>query len=129
MTLSIVLFFIICWTPYYVAVTVHFFDINYSTGRPSGNLQIPKMLTKLLYLFAVVNSSLNPYVYGYFSFDLRKELCNLFHCLPVVSQYLGKQEIIGKFGKNLHLRQNNNQNSLLDTPTHFTSLLPERPEQ
>lgn len=29
MTWSIVLFFLLCWTPYYAAATLHFIDIDY----------------------------------------------------------------------------------------------------
>ncbi|VDK60311.1 unnamed protein product [Anisakis simplex] len=79
MTLSIVLFFLICWTPYYLATTLHFIDIDYSTGRPKRHIVIPPTLHKLLYMFATMNSAFNPYVYGYFSFDIKKELSRLVH--------------------------------------------------
>lgn len=31
-------------------------------------------MRKLIYAFAVFNSAISPYLYGYFSFDLKKEL-------------------------------------------------------
>uniref|UniRef100_A0A9J2PTU3 G-protein coupled receptors family 1 profile domain-containing protein n=1 Tax=Ascaris lumbricoides TaxID=6252 RepID=A0A9J2PTU3_ASCLU len=77
MTMSIVLFFLACWTPYYAATTLHFIDIDYATGRSRKRIVIPVTLHKLLYMFATMNSSFNAYVYGYFSFDLRKELRRL----------------------------------------------------
>ncbi|VDN94042.1 AKH receptor, putative [Brugia malayi] len=77
MTWSIVFFFLLCWTPYYAAATLHFIDIDYKTGRSRKNITIPSMLSKILYMFATINSSFNAYVYGYFTFNLRDELRSL----------------------------------------------------
>ncbi|OZC10956.1 7 transmembrane receptor [Onchocerca flexuosa] len=77
MTWSIVFFFLFCWTPYYTAATFHFVDIDYKTGRPRKNIMIPPILSKILYMFATINSSFNAYVYGYFTFNLRHELRSL----------------------------------------------------
>uniref|UniRef100_A0A1I8E9T5 G-protein coupled receptors family 1 profile domain-containing protein n=1 Tax=Wuchereria bancrofti TaxID=6293 RepID=A0A1I8E9T5_WUCBA len=77
MTWSIVFFFLLCWTPYYAAATLHFIDIDYKTGRSRKNITIPSMLSKILYMFATTNSSFNAYVYGYFTFNLRHELRSL----------------------------------------------------
>jgi hypothetical protein len=38
---------------------------------------VPKLLIEVLYVFAVVNSCLNPLLYGFFSFDLKKEFAEL----------------------------------------------------
>ncbi|CAG9531428.1 unnamed protein product [Cercopithifilaria johnstoni] len=77
MTWSIVSFFLLCWTPYYAAATLHFIDIDYKTGRSRKNIMIPSMLSKILYMFATTNSSFNAYVYGYFTFNLMRELRSL----------------------------------------------------
>ncbi|KAK0404892.1 hypothetical protein QR680_017684 [Steinernema hermaphroditum] len=78
MTFCLVIFFIVCWTPYYTAVMLYFFRIDFNTGRIEGKAPIPKIVTRFLYLFATFNATFNGYVYGYFSFDLWKEICALF---------------------------------------------------
>lgn len=42
--------------------------------------RIPKDVRKFIYAFAVFNSAISPYLYGYFSFDVKKELKLLFTC-------------------------------------------------
>ncbi|VDO29746.1 unnamed protein product [Brugia timori] len=71
MTFVVVFAFLLCWTPYAVASLVHF------TIKPSP---IPAIIRKLLYTFAVFNSAISPYLYGYFSFDLKRELLLLVKC-------------------------------------------------
>uniref|UniRef100_A0A0M3HS71 G_PROTEIN_RECEP_F1_2 domain-containing protein n=1 Tax=Ascaris lumbricoides TaxID=6252 RepID=A0A0M3HS71_ASCLU len=71
MTFVIVLAFLLCWTPYAAASFIHF------TYRPSP---IPPLIRKLIYAFAVFNAAISPYLYGYFSFDLKKELLLLSKC-------------------------------------------------
>ncbi|CAG9537576.1 unnamed protein product [Cercopithifilaria johnstoni] len=71
MTFVVVSAFLLCWTPYAVASLVHF------TIKPSP---IPTIIRKLLYTFAVFNSAISPYLYGYFSFDLKRELLLLAKC-------------------------------------------------
>ncbi|VDM09652.1 unnamed protein product [Wuchereria bancrofti] len=71
MTFVVVSAFLLCWTPYAVASLVHF------TIKPSP---IPAIIRKLLYTFAVFNSAISPYLYGYFSFDLKRELLLLVKC-------------------------------------------------
>ncbi|VDN05566.1 unnamed protein product [Thelazia callipaeda] len=73
MTWSIVTFFLLCWTPYYAAATLHFID----TGRSQKNIVIPSIIVKILYMFATTNSSFNAYVYGYFTFNIKSELQSL----------------------------------------------------
>ncbi|KAI1731597.1 7 transmembrane receptor (rhodopsin family) domain-containing protein [Ditylenchus destructor] len=74
MTIVLVLAFLLCWTPYTVAMFIHFFHAS-SSHRP-----IPPLLSKFLYAFAVFNSALSPYLYGYFSFNIREELKLLLYC-------------------------------------------------
>ncbi|VDN58948.1 unnamed protein product [Dracunculus medinensis] len=57
MTFVVVACFLLCWTPYATASFIHFTLI----------------IRKLIYAFAVFNSAISPYLYGYFSFDIKKE--------------------------------------------------------
>lgn len=78
MTAAIVAVFLICWTPYFIATALHFLDSNLHTGEKVNRIQYPVLLEKFLYIFAVFNSCINPYLYGYFSFKLQAELRDLF---------------------------------------------------
>ncbi|KAK6055622.1 hypothetical protein COOONC_06873 [Cooperia oncophora] len=71
MTFVIVLAFICCWTPYAIMMFLHFL---------TKTDWIPKDVRKFIYAFAVFNSAISPYLYGYFSFDLKKELKLLVTC-------------------------------------------------
>ncbi|CAB3407085.1 unnamed protein product [Caenorhabditis bovis] len=71
MTFVIVLAFIFCWTPYSILMFLHFL---------SKTDWIPKDVRKFIYAFAVLNSAVSPYLYGYFSFDIKKELELLVAC-------------------------------------------------
>ncbi|CAD6184722.1 unnamed protein product [Caenorhabditis auriculariae] len=71
MTFVIVLAFIFCWTPYSVLMFLHFL---------TRTDWIPKDVRKFIYAFAVLNSALSPYLYGYFSFDIKSELKLLMAC-------------------------------------------------
>lgn len=53
----IILAFIICWSPYVIAV------IWYQIDRNSAS-QINQDLQAILFMFAVSNSCVNPYIYG-----------------------------------------------------------------
>ncbi|KAF7639168.1 G_PROTEIN_RECEP_F1_2 domain-containing protein [Meloidogyne graminicola] len=67
MTLVLVLAFLLCWTPYTLAMFIHFLRVQ-TEARP-----ISPLLSKFLYAFAVFNSAISPYLYGYFSFNIRDE--------------------------------------------------------
>ncbi|GMS98361.1 hypothetical protein PENTCL1PPCAC_20536, partial [Pristionchus entomophagus] len=71
MTFVIVLAFLFCWSPYAIVMFLHFTN--------SGQW-IPKETRKLIYAFAVFNSAVTPYLYGFFSFDVKKELRLLALC-------------------------------------------------
>ncbi|EYC34313.1 hypothetical protein Y032_0001g353 [Ancylostoma ceylanicum] len=71
MTFVIVVAFICCWTPYAIMMFLHFL---------TKTDWIPKDVRKFIYAFAVFNSAISPYLYGYFSFDVKKELKLLFTC-------------------------------------------------
>lgn len=65
MTITIVMAFVICWTPYYVM------SIWYWLDKQSAEI-VDQRLQKLLFLFACTNSCMNPIVYGVFNVKLRK---------------------------------------------------------
>ncbi|CAJ0584181.1 unnamed protein product, partial [Mesorhabditis spiculigera] len=71
MTFVVVSAFLFCWTPYAVIMFLHF---------TTNKHWIPKEVRKFIYAFAVFNSALSPYLYGYFSFDLKKEIKLLLNC-------------------------------------------------
>ncbi|OQV22101.1 putative Gonadotropin-releasing hormone II receptor [Hypsibius exemplaris] len=71
LTLLIVSVFIICFTPYAVLVLWYQFD------RKSAQM-LDQTVQESLFLFAVSNSILNPYLYGIYSKNLRKEICRSF---------------------------------------------------
>ncbi|KAI6203500.1 CBN-GNRR-1 protein [Aphelenchoides besseyi] len=82
MTVVVVFSFLLCWTPYTIAMFIHFLRAS-SHHRP-----ISPLLSKLLYAFAVFNSAASPYlcVYSYFSFQqIYSELQSLLCCQPATS--------------------------------------------
>ncbi|XP_023032344.1 adipokinetic hormone/corazonin-related peptide receptor variant I isoform X1 [Drosophila willistoni] len=60
MTISIVIVFIICWTPYYTICMWYSWDKS-SVG------QVNSLVRKALYIFASTNSCMNPLVYGLYN--------------------------------------------------------------
>ncbi|KAH8403002.1 hypothetical protein KR222_002916, partial [Zaprionus bogoriensis] len=60
MTITIVIVFIICWTPYY------FICMWYSWDR-SSVVKVNSMVRKALFIFASTNSCMNPLVYGLYN--------------------------------------------------------------
>lgn len=81
MTIVIVVTFLICWSPYFVMVSLHFADLDFATGQRSGTVNLHPAAEKFLYIFAIFNSCINPYLYGYYSFKLKPELEALFNCV------------------------------------------------
>ncbi|CRK87306.1 CLUMA_CG001108, isoform A [Clunio marinus] len=71
MTITIVIVFIVCWTPYYVMVVWFFMD-------PEEAKKADILLQKSLYLFACTNSCMNPIVYGVFNLKRNKTDRNTF---------------------------------------------------
>lgn len=59
MTVVIVMVFILCWTPYYVIVVWFMVDKASFDG-------IDQKIQKTFFLFACLNSAMNPIVYGFF---------------------------------------------------------------
>uniref|UniRef100_A0A1A9UXM5 G-protein coupled receptors family 1 profile domain-containing protein n=1 Tax=Glossina austeni TaxID=7395 RepID=A0A1A9UXM5_GLOAU len=66
MTITIVIVFIICWTPYYIICMFYWFDYNTAS-------RFSPLLRKALYLFACTNSCMNPIVYGMFNIRGRRD--------------------------------------------------------
>lgn len=60
MTISIVIVFIVCWTPYY------FICMWYSWDKSSVG-KINSLVRKALFIFASTNSCMNPLVYGLYN--------------------------------------------------------------
>lgn len=65
MTITIVIAFIVCWTPYHVISIWYFLD------RPTA-FKLDQRVQKGLFLFACTNSCMNPIVYGVYNIKLRK---------------------------------------------------------
>uniref|UniRef100_A0A5S6QFM3 G_PROTEIN_RECEP_F1_2 domain-containing protein n=1 Tax=Trichuris muris TaxID=70415 RepID=A0A5S6QFM3_TRIMR len=93
MTLLVVITFLICWTPYFIMVTLHFVDLDFSTGHRLGHIVLDPMVEKFLYIFAIFNSCVNPYLYGFCSFDLRKELREICMRYCTVSKFKGVHQL------------------------------------
>lgn len=46
-----VIVFLICWTPYFIAASLHFADTDLSTGRKMGNIYIPPIISTFLHVY------------------------------------------------------------------------------
>ena len=63
MSLTIVLTFIVCWTPYFVVFNIRIFsDYTYN---------VPESLMAVAETLALVNSAVNPIIYGCFNLRMR----------------------------------------------------------
>lgn len=60
MTITIVIVFIICWTPYYIICMWYWID-------KSSIDEVSSLIRKGLFIFACTNSCMNPIVYGAFN--------------------------------------------------------------
>ena len=70
MTLSIILSFIMCWTPYFVVHLIHVWsDYKYD---------IPETVYVFAETMALLNSALNPILYGCFNIKLKRGLMEIF---------------------------------------------------
>lgn len=67
MTITIVIVFLICWTPYYIIAMWYWFDKT-SVDKVSA------LVSKSLFIFACTNSCMNPIVYG--AFNIRGRIGN-----------------------------------------------------
>ena len=67
MTISIVVTFVLCWTPY--AVIVMWYQIHWSSAEA-----IPGWLTSALFIFAFSSSCLNPFLHSRHLLDFR-DMC------------------------------------------------------
>ncbi|XP_031632169.1 gonadotropin-releasing hormone receptor isoform X2 [Contarinia nasturtii] len=66
MTITIVIVFIVSWTPFYVMSVWYWFD------RESA-LKVDQKIQRGLFLFACTNSCMNPIVYGFFNIPRRSD--------------------------------------------------------
>ncbi|XP_017473984.1 PREDICTED: gonadotropin-releasing hormone receptor-like isoform X1 [Rhagoletis zephyria] len=60
MTITIVIVFVICWTPYYIICMWFWIDKH-------SAYNVNPLLRKILFIFACTNSCMNPLVYGVFN--------------------------------------------------------------
>ncbi len=72
MTLSIILSFIMCWTPYFVVHLIHIWS--------QYKYNIPASVYVLAETMALLNSALNPIIYGCFNMKLKRGLMEI--CCP-----------------------------------------------
>ena len=70
MTLSIICSFIMCWTPYFVVHLIHIWS-EYSA-------EIPEEVYVFAETIALLNSALNPILYGCFNIKLKRGLLEVF---------------------------------------------------
>ncbi|XP_020299533.1 gonadotropin-releasing hormone II receptor isoform X3 [Pseudomyrmex gracilis] len=66
MTITIIVVFIVCWTPYYVMSVWYWID------RSSAR-EIDERIQRALFFFACTNSSMNPIIYGIFNIRQRNK--------------------------------------------------------
>ncbi|KAL5284698.1 GNRHR family protein [Megaselia abdita] len=59
MTVTIVIVFVVCWTPYYIMCIWYWIDRH-------NALEVDQRIQRVLFLFACTNSCMNPIVYGIF---------------------------------------------------------------
>ncbi len=70
MTLSIIGSFIVCWTPYFVVHLIHIWS--------EYNYEIPETVYVFAEAMALLNSALNPILYGCFNIKLKRGLLEVF---------------------------------------------------
>ncbi|XP_075301390.1 gonadotropin-releasing hormone II receptor-like [Opisthocomus hoazin] len=75
MSIVIVLTFIGCWTPYYLLGLWYWFSPEMLTRE-----RVPPALSHILFLFGLLNTCLDPLVYGLFTARFRRELRRACRC-------------------------------------------------
>lgn len=70
MTITIIIAFVVCWTPYNVIVTWFMID-------PETANSFDPRIQKGLFLFACTNSCLNPIVYGFYNIRRKSSIKNV----------------------------------------------------
>ena len=73
MSLTIVLSFVVCWTPYFVVYNILIFSDH--------TLDIPESVIVLADTLALMNSSLNPFIYGFFNMRIKQGITEACSCL------------------------------------------------
>ncbi|GAB0095030.1 gonadotropin-releasing hormone receptor [Sergentomyia squamirostris] len=66
MTITIVIVFVVCWTPYHIMCFWYFMD------RDNAQ-KVDQRLQKFFYLFACTNSCMNPIVYGIYNIRRKRD--------------------------------------------------------
>ncbi|NP_001079211.1 gonadotropin releasing hormone receptor L homeolog [Xenopus laevis] len=75
MSLVIVLTFIVCWTPYYLLGIWYWFSPEMLTEE-----KVPPSLSHILFLFGLLNTCLDPIIYGLFTIHFRREIRRVCRC-------------------------------------------------
>ncbi|KAE8588791.1 hypothetical protein XENTR_v10022742 [Xenopus tropicalis] len=75
MSLVIVLTFIVCWTPYYLLGIWYWFSPEMLTKE-----KVPPSLSHILFLFGLLNTCLDPIIYGLFTIHFRREIRRVCRC-------------------------------------------------
>lgn len=65
LALLVLLTFIFCWTPYYLLGLWYWFS-------PTMLTEVPPSLSRILFLFGLLNAPLDPFLYGAFTFSCRR---------------------------------------------------------
>lgn len=90
MSIVIVICFIICWTPYYLLGLWYWFFPDDLEGKVSHSL------THILFIFGLVNTCLDPIIYGLFTIRFRKGLRSCYRKATVMSDLETKTVITEK---------------------------------
>ncbi|XP_013383578.1 gonadotropin-releasing hormone II receptor isoform X1 [Lingula anatina] len=119
MTVMIVLFFVICWTPYYVISAWFWFDSE-SAKKVDSKIQ------RAMFLLAVSNSCINPVVYGMFSIDFKREFLRCCFKARRPQQTTCSNNSRGQFifrrtSKSSRMSSGTNQNQIIECRENSTS--------
>lgn len=77
MTITIVIVFVVCWTPFYIMSMWYWFD-------PDSAKKVDQRIQKGLFLFACTNSCMNPIVYGIYNIRKKPNMKNVTNQYQIV---------------------------------------------
>ncbi|KAH8329495.1 hypothetical protein KR074_012030 [Drosophila pseudoananassae] len=119
MTITIVIVFIICWTPYYTIV------IWYSLDKSSVS-QVNSLVRKALFIFASTNSCMNPLVYGLY--NIRGRMNNNNNAVGFLFYFFFNYEVHIVLMDNLSFQQSvNNRHTSLSNRLDSSNQLVQKP--
>ncbi|XP_055336029.1 gonadotropin-releasing hormone II receptor-like isoform X2 [Paramacrobiotus metropolitanus] len=91
-TLKLTILIVLCFVTFNTPYTVMFFW--YQIDKASAEL-VAVIIQEILFLFAVSNSIINPYLYGIYSKSLRNEISNSLLCRAVRNCFMQKNDYGG----------------------------------